>query len=189
MRHWILFAAVAGCLGLAGGALAEDPFDFDKKRIGEDADFEFDEVEGKLSLRFYDAVTGKPIQGARVTLREERNSPAPSMTCTSCTPNASAVRITAAELWGSCTPSIATARFRVRCATTSSMRCRRSSVNLGRSTRTTSDADAWASAISSRSCSPGRKRSPSIARIRLTLPGYNTFFSCAMHTDHREYTG
>ena len=54
-------------------ARADDPFDFDKKkqRIEENADFNFDEVEGKLSLRFYDAVTGKPIQGARVTLREK----------------------------------------------------------------------------------------------------------------------
>ncbi len=59
-----------GLLGLAGGALADDPFDMDKakKRIGEDRGFGFDELEGKLSLRFYDAVTGKPIAGAKATL-------------------------------------------------------------------------------------------------------------------------
>jgi hypothetical protein len=68
MGKWLI--AVCTLL-IPAGAVAQDPFDFDKKqqRIGEDADFNFDELEGKLSLRFYDAVTGKPIQGARVTLR------------------------------------------------------------------------------------------------------------------------
>jgi hypothetical protein len=73
-RSWGI-PAVLLLWGLLGGGpvRAEDPFDIekDKKRIGEDGDFNFDEVEGKLSLRFYDAVTGKPISSARVTLGEE----------------------------------------------------------------------------------------------------------------------
>ncbi len=71
----LMLCSALSLLGLARGASADDPFDMDKtkNRIGEDRNFGFDELEGKLSLRFYDAVTGKPISGARVKL-ENRTS-------------------------------------------------------------------------------------------------------------------
>ncbi|HOX45432.1 MAG TPA: hypothetical protein PK668_17680 [Myxococcota bacterium] len=61
-------------LPLASWAGPFDDFDEagkDHGTVRDNADFNFDEVEGKLSLRFYDALTGKPIQGGRVTLGEE----------------------------------------------------------------------------------------------------------------------
>jgi hypothetical protein len=51
----------------SGLVWANDPFDFDRTK--ENADFNFDELSGKLSLRFYDAVSGKPIPNAKLTLR------------------------------------------------------------------------------------------------------------------------
>jgi hypothetical protein len=74
-----MFLAAIGAIN-SSPALAEDPFDIEgkKDRIGENGAFEFDELEGKLSLRFYDAVTGKPLSGARVTLRDRTVSTDPS---------------------------------------------------------------------------------------------------------------
>jgi hypothetical protein len=71
MKRWLGYALLACSTCGAGLASAADPFDIEgqKQRIGEDGDFEFDEVEGKLSLRFYDALSGQPISGAQVTLR------------------------------------------------------------------------------------------------------------------------
>lgn len=73
MHHLLRLAVAVTALVCAPAAWAEDPFDIEgqKQRIGEDGNFEFDELEGKLSLRFYDAVSGKPISGAQVSLREE----------------------------------------------------------------------------------------------------------------------
>ncbi|MBN2495750.1 MAG: hypothetical protein JXR96_14250 [Deltaproteobacteria bacterium] len=57
-------------LGAVVPVLADnDPFGLDEETVHENADFNFDELSGKLSLRFYDAVSGAPIPGARVTLR------------------------------------------------------------------------------------------------------------------------
>ena len=75
MRKAFWFFGVLTVLGLASiTAEAADPFDFDKKdnkTVHENADFNFDELGGKLSLRFYDAVSGLPIAGAKVSLRDE----------------------------------------------------------------------------------------------------------------------
>jgi hypothetical protein len=67
----VLVFALACAPALAGPFDDFDEAGRDKRTIGENADFNFDEVEGKLSLRFYDALTGQPIQGGKVSLGEE----------------------------------------------------------------------------------------------------------------------